>query len=123
MDGVARAKIPILLRILFGKWTADLLSHLNPTEAQCGHPCGSVEALCSPPSILTSTLNESNRRPDRWRATGRVLSQAESNHEYGSEEPLNFDCADHDPLCNSDDDFDDDDDSYSSIDNAEAQTY
>ena len=68
-------------------------------------------------------LNESNRRPARWRATGRVLSQAESNHEYGCEEPLNFDCADYDPFHESDDDFDGTDDSASSVYGLEAQTY
>lgn len=73
---------------------------------------------------MTLTINHSNREPARWRATERVLLQAEWNHESGSAEPLNFDCADHDPFYNSDEDFDEDfdgtDDSHSNNGSAEA---
>ena len=66
-----------------------------------------------------------NRRPARWRITGKVLLQAELNHERGSVEPLDFDCADHDPFSNSDDGTDDHDgvdDSDSSVGGSEART-
>lgn len=71
---------------------------------------------------MTLTINDSNREPARWRATERVLLQAEWNHECGSAESLNFDCADHDPFYNSDEDFDGTDDSGSSIGSPEAQS-
>ena len=71
---------------------------------------------------MTLTINDSNREPARWRATERVLLQAEWNHECGFAEPLNFDCADHDPFYNSDEDFDGTDDSGSSIGSPEAKS-
>ena len=55
-----------------------------------------------------------------------MLLQAKWNHERGSVEPVNFDCADYDPFNNSDDEVDDSDridDSDSLVGGSEAQTY
>jgi hypothetical protein len=67
---------------------------------------------------MTSTANDIGRQSARWRITEKVLLQAELNHERGSVEPLNFDCADYDPFSNSDGI----DDSDSSVGGSEAQT-
>jgi hypothetical protein len=74
---------------------------------------------------MTSTANDIGRQSARWRITEKVLLQAELNHERGSVEPLNFDCADYDPFSNSDDEVHDSDgidDSDSSVGGSEAQT-
>lgn len=66
---------------------------------------------------MTLVVDDGDREPARWHAVEIVLLQADWNHECGSVEPLNFDCADHNPFHNSDeiDDSDGIDNSNSSI--------
>lgn len=115
MDGVARTRILKILRIPFGKWTGGMrtpwISQTREvaTFAMLQSRCASLN------QTMTLTINDSNSEPARWRATERVLLQAEWNHECGSSEPLNFDCADHDPFYNSDEGFGGTDDSSSSV--------